>query len=192
MTNLLSGGFSYALMSADSSAKAALKPMNMVSRELRKQNPDLELVERAGKYGGNELNKADESLDKAQEELMKAQKIAKQEEKAEREEKLKEKVTEKKEKESQTSMEDAVERILETSEKNIEEKKNDILNSGNIDESRLDIDKTNIDLTELTKEMRLIDFSKANISETAYLKKQNYSSNEVGRSVLGIRMDLIG
>ena len=127
MTNLLSGGFSYALMSADSSAKAALKPMNMVSRELRKQNPDLELVERAGKYGGNELNKADESLDKAQEELMKAQKITKQEEKVEREEKLKEKVTEKKEKESQTSMENTVERILETSEKNIEEKKNDIV-----------------------------------------------------------------
>ena len=192
MTNLISGGFSFALMSADSSAKAALKPMNMVSRELRKQNPDLELVERAGKYGGNELNKADESLDKAQEELMKAQKIAKQEEKAEREEKLKEKATEKKEKESQTIMEDTVERILEISEKNVEEKKKDILNSGNIDESKLDIDNTNIDLTELTKEMRLIDFSKANISETAYLKKQNYSSNEVGRSVLGIRMDLIG
>ncbi len=77
MTNLISGGFSFALTSADSSAKAALKPMNMVSRELRKQNPDLELVERAGKYGGNELNKADESLDKAQEELMKAQKNSK-------------------------------------------------------------------------------------------------------------------
>lgn len=177
MTSLISGGFSFALMSADSSAKAALKPMNMVSRELRKQNPDLELVERAGKYGGNELNKADESLDKAQEELMKAQKIAKQEEKAEKEEKLKEKATEKKEKESQTIMEDTVERILETSEK---------------DESKLDIDNTNIDLTELTKEMRIIDFSKANVSETAYLKKQNYSSNEVGRSVLGTRMDLIG
>lgn len=152
MTNLISGGFSFALMSADSSAKAALKPMSMVSRELRKQNPDLELVERAGKYGGNELNKADESLDKAQEELMKAQKIAKQEEKAEREEKLKEKATEKKEKESQTIMEDTVERILEISEKNVEEKKKDILNSGNIDESKLDIDNTNIDLTELTKE----------------------------------------
>ncbi len=152
MTNLISGGFSFALTSADSSAKAALKPMNMVSRELRKQNPDLELVERAGKYGGNELNKADESLDKAQEELMKAQKIAKQEEKAEREEKLKEKATEKKEKESQTIMEDTVERILEISEKNVEEKKKDILNSGNIDESKLDIDNTNIDLTELTKE----------------------------------------
>ena len=154
MTNLISGGFSFALMSADSSAKAALKPMNMVSRELRKQNPDLELVERAGKYGGNELNKADESLDKAQEELMKAQKIAKQEEKAEREEKLKEKATEKKEKESQTIMEDTVERILEISEKNVEEKKKDILkaygsSSGMIVE---DIDNTNIDLTELTKE----------------------------------------
>lgn len=192
MTSLISGGFSFALMSADSSAKAALKPMNMVSRELRKQNPDLELVERAGKYGGNVLNKADESLDKAQEELMKAQKIAKQEEKAEREEKLKEKATEKKEKESQTIMEDTVERILETSEKNVEEKKKDILNSGNIDESKLNIDNTNIDLTELTKEMRIIDFSKANVSEAAYLKKQNYSSNEVGRSVLGTRMDLIG
>lgn len=46
MTNLISGGLSYALLSADSSAKAALKPMNMVSRELRKQNPDLELIER--------------------------------------------------------------------------------------------------------------------------------------------------
>ena len=69
-------------MSADSSAKAALKPMNMVSRELRKQNPDLELIERAGKYGGNELNKAEEALIKVQKELMESQKIAKQKEKA--------------------------------------------------------------------------------------------------------------
>ena len=83
MTNLISGGLSYALLSADSSAKAALKPMNMVSRELRKQNPDLELIERAGKYGGNELNRAEEALTKAQEELMESQKIAKQKEKAE-------------------------------------------------------------------------------------------------------------
>ena len=53
LANLITGGLSFALMSADSSAKAALKPMNMVSRELRKRDPDLELVERASMYGGN-------------------------------------------------------------------------------------------------------------------------------------------
>ena len=182
MTNLISGGLSYALLSADSSAKAALKPMNMVSRELRKQNPDLELIERAGKYGGNELNKAEEALTKAQEELMESQKIAKQEEKAEREEKLKEKAAEKKERESQTTMEDTAEGVLQIPEKDIEKKKNDIL----------DIGKTNIDLTEMTKEMRVIDFSLVDVSDTTYLGTQNYSSNEIGSSVLGTRMDLIG
>ena len=59
-------------MSADSSTRAATKPMNMVSRELRKQDPDLELIERAGKYGKDELNKADDALTKASEELKKS------------------------------------------------------------------------------------------------------------------------
>ena len=95
MANLISGGLSYALMSADSSAKAALKPMNMVSRELRKQAPDWELVERAGKYGGQELNRADEALTKAREELKESQRAARQEEKAEQEKRLKEKAEEK-------------------------------------------------------------------------------------------------
>ena len=69
MANLITGGLSFALMSADSSAKAALKPMNMVSRELRKRDPDLELVERASMYGGNELDHAGEALARAREEL---------------------------------------------------------------------------------------------------------------------------
>lgn len=95
MANLISGGLSYALMSADSSAKAALKPMNMVSREFAKQSPDLELVERAGKYGGKELDRAEEALVKAQKELKESQKEAKRNEKAELEARLKEKAPEK-------------------------------------------------------------------------------------------------
>lgn len=192
MTNLISGGLSYALMSADSSAKAALKPMNMVSRELRKQNPDLELIERAGKYGGNELNKAEEALTKAQKELMESQEIAKQKEKAEMEEKLKEKAAEKKEMESQKAIEVTSEEILQISEENIKEKKNDISNSRNLGDSKLDIGEINDDLIEMTKKMRRIDFSVSDVSETPFLRKQNYSSNEIGSSVLGTRMDLIG
>ncbi len=73
LANLITGGLSFALMSADSSAKAALKPMNMVSRELRKRNPDLELVERASMYGGNELDHAGEALARAREEQKEAE-----------------------------------------------------------------------------------------------------------------------
>ena len=96
MANLITGGLSIALMSADSSAKAALKPMNMVSRELHKRNPDLELIERAGTYGGMKLDQAEESLEKAREELKEAQEAARQEEKAEREARLEEKAAENK------------------------------------------------------------------------------------------------
>ena len=95
MTNIISSGLSYALMSADSSARAATKPMNMVSRELRKQDPDLELIERAGKYGKDELNKADDALTKASEELKKSQEAARHQEKSEMEEQLKEKALKK-------------------------------------------------------------------------------------------------
>ena len=98
------------------------------------------------------------------------------------EEKLKEKAAEKKERESQTTMEDTAEGVLQIPEKDVEKKKNDIL----------DIGKTNIDLTEMTKEMRVIDFSLVDVSDTTYLGTQNYSSNEIGSSVLGTRMDLIG
>ena len=44
----------------------------------------------------------------------------------------------------------------------------------------------------MTKEMRVIDFSLVDVSDTTYLGTQNYSSNEIGSSVLGTRMDLIG
>lgn len=95
LANLITGGLSFALMSADSSAKAALKPMNIVSRELRKRNPDLELVERASMYGGNELDHAGEALARAREELEESQKAAVQEKKAEMEARLEEKTAEK-------------------------------------------------------------------------------------------------
>ena len=95
LANLITGGLSFALMSADSSAKAALKPMNMVSRELRKRDPDLELVERASMYGGNELDHAGEALARAREELEESQKAAVQEKKAEMEARLEEKTAEK-------------------------------------------------------------------------------------------------
>ena len=105
MANLITGGLSIALMSADSSAKAALKPMNMVSRELHKRNPDLELIERAGTYGGMKLDQAEESLEKAREELKEAQEAARQ---AEREIRLEEKAAEKAaEREAQKAAEQA-------------------------------------------------------------------------------------
>ena len=116
MANLITGGLSIALMSADSSAKAALKPMNMVSRELHKRNPDLELIERAGTYGGMKLDQAEESLEKAREELKEAQEAARQEEKAEREVRLEEKAAEKAaEREAQKAAEQAAgEQTMET------------------------------------------------------------------------------
>ena len=130
MTNLISGGLSYALMSADSSARSAVKPMNMVSRELRKQNPDFELIERAGKYGGNELSKAEEALVKAREELKEAQDAARQKEKAELKERLQEKAVEKSEEtESQETTEAAAGESGQTSEKNQDEVRIDIVSS---------------------------------------------------------------
>lgn len=119
MTNLLSTGLSYALLSADSSAKAALKPMNMVSRELEKRDPDLELVERAGKYGGMQLDRAGDALKQAQEELRESQRTARQQEKQEMEERLKEKAAEKtaeKENEKAVEEEAAVEAVQISSE----------------------------------------------------------------------------
>lgn len=95
MTDLLSGGLSFALLSADSSAKAAQRPMNMVSRELKKTDPDLELVERAGKYGGGEIGRAGKALDLAQEELKEAQKKAGRQKKEEMEARLEEKSAQK-------------------------------------------------------------------------------------------------
>jgi vacuolar-type H+-ATPase subunit H len=138
MTNLISGGLSYALMSADSSAKAALKPMNMVSRELKKQNPDLELIQRAGKYGGKELNKAEDALAKAQEELIESQKTAKQKEKTEIEEKLKENAEEKKEDKSQKAIEEMAVETLHTSGKSMQEKTNVITNQEDLGEYHAD------------------------------------------------------
>ena len=118
---------SYALMSADSSARAATKPMNMVSRELRKQDPDLELIERAGKYGKDELNKADDALTKASEELKKSQEAARHQEKSETEEQLKEKALKKNDNET-------AKKACQSYENEQEETRSDILNTETADE----------------------------------------------------------
>lgn len=94
MVDLITSGLSRTLMLADSSAKAAAQPMNLVSREMKKSNPNMELIARAGQYGSAELGKADKSLKEAQEELKKAQKLAKEEKKAEDEARLEEKKAE--------------------------------------------------------------------------------------------------
>lgn len=60
----------------------------------KKSDPALELLERAGKYGGNELHQAADALDKAQEELKEVQSMARREEKEEAEARLKEKAAE--------------------------------------------------------------------------------------------------
>ena len=121
MANIISSGLSYALMSADSSARAATKPMNMVSRELRKQDPDLELIERAGKYGKDELNKADEALTKASEELKKSLEAARHQEKSEMEEQLKEKALKKND--------ETAKKACQSYENEQEETRSDILNT---------------------------------------------------------------
>lgn len=112
MVDLMSSGFSRALLAANSSAKAAAHPMNIVSREMQKSNPDMQVIQRAGKYGNAELNKAGKSLNDAQEELKKAQKIAKEEQKAEEKARLEEKkaeaATEKTEAQSQVNSTGAV------------------------------------------------------------------------------------
>ncbi len=114
-------------MSADSSARAATKPMNMVSRELRKQDPDLELIERAGKYGKDELNKADDALTKASEELKKSQEAARHQEKSETEEQLKEKALKKNDNET-------AKKACQSYENEQEETRSDILNTETADE----------------------------------------------------------
>ena len=126
MANIISSGLSYALMSADSSARAATKPMNMVSRELRKQDPDLELIERAGKYGKDELNKADDALTKASEELKKSQEAARHQEKSETEEQLKEKALK--------ENDETAKKACQSYENEQEETRSDILNTETADE----------------------------------------------------------
>lgn len=84
MLNLLNSGLSTALLAADSSAKSAEKPMNMISREMMKDDPNLGVIERAGNYGSQHLNKANESIEQAKKELLAAQTAAKKEEKAEK------------------------------------------------------------------------------------------------------------
>ncbi len=113
-------------MSADSSTRAATKPMNMVSRELRKQDPDLELIERAGKYGKDELNKADDALTKASEELKKSQEAARHQEKSETEEQLKEKALK--------ENDETAKKACQSYENEQEETRSDILNTETADE----------------------------------------------------------
>lgn len=90
MSNLITSGVSFALISADSYSKLATKPMNMASRELAKANPDMGYVNRTMGYGVKELGKAEKLADETQEELVKAQEIANAEEKAENEARLNE------------------------------------------------------------------------------------------------------
>ncbi len=92
--SILTSGLTTALLSAQSSAKLASQPMNMVSRELKKLNPDLQIIKRAGSYGGDLMQKADKSLEQAQEEFRKAQEIASEEKKIEEKLKLEEQLTE--------------------------------------------------------------------------------------------------
>ncbi|EOS79629.1 hypothetical protein C817_02401 [Dorea sp. 5-2] len=113
-------------MSADSSTRAATKPMNMVSRELRKQDLDLELIERAGKYGKDELNKADDALTKASEELKKSQEAARHQEKSETEEQLKEKALK--------ENDETAKKACQSYENEQEETRSDILNTETADE----------------------------------------------------------
>ncbi|NBK94312.1 hypothetical protein D5278_20590 [bacterium 1XD21-13] len=171
MTNLISGGLSYALMSADCSAKAALKPMNMVSRELEKQNPDWELVERAGKYGRKELDQAEEALVKAQKELKESQKKAKQDEKAEMETRLKEKAAEK------TS-----EEKVQADEKNV---KNNI--ASNKDFDIVEIDKIITPTVQGKGDKNLFI---ADSLEESVLEKENYVPEMFKNSISQNRIDL--
>ena len=90
MSDLITSGVSFALISADSYSKFATKPMNMASRELAKANPNMEYVNRTMGYGTKQLGKAEKSVDEAQEELVKAQEIANAVEKAENEARLNE------------------------------------------------------------------------------------------------------
>ena len=99
-------------MSADSSTRAATKPMNMVSRELRKQDPDLELIERAGKYGKDELKKSQEA--------------ARHQEKSETEEQLKEKALK--------ENDETAKKACQSYENEQEETRSDILNTETADE----------------------------------------------------------
>ncbi len=79
MSNLLSSGVTFALLSADTYSNVATKPMTMVSQELKKRNPDLELVNRAMSYGSQELNKAEKASELAQKEMEQSAKEAKAE-----------------------------------------------------------------------------------------------------------------
>ncbi len=91
MSNILSAGFTFALLSADSYSMTATKPMTMASQELKKREPDLALVKRTMSYGTQELDKANKSANLASEELKKAQEEAAAKKKAEDAARLEEK-----------------------------------------------------------------------------------------------------
>ena len=174
MANIITGGLSFALMSADSSAKAALKPMNMVSREMRKQDPDLELIERAGMYGGNELDHAGEALAKAKEELKESQKAARQEEKAEMETRLEEKTAEKK---AEQESEEAAEQKLTEGDKAAENMVvKQVQTAGALDGTGRNVEKVGSE-TGLRMELSA---------------RQNYSAMIFQDKIMGMRMDLRG
>lgn len=96
MSNLITSGFTFALLSSDFHSKSAAQPMNMASKELKMKEPDRELIDRAMSYGTQELRVASDACDSAQEELKKAQEIARIEKKAEDTTKLEERQQERK------------------------------------------------------------------------------------------------
>lgn len=91
MSNILSAGFTFALLSANSYSMTATKPMTMASQELKKRESDLELVKRTMSYGTQELDKANKSANLAGEELKKSQEEAAAKKKAEDAARLEEK-----------------------------------------------------------------------------------------------------
>lgn len=83
MSNMMTSGLTFALLSADSHAKMSTKPINMASTELKMREPNMNLVNRTMSYGTKELSKSDKASDLAAKELERAKEIAKAEQKAE-------------------------------------------------------------------------------------------------------------
>lgn len=88
MSNLITSGVQFSLVSANLYSKLAIKPITMASNELKKTKPDMDLVNRAMGYGTKELAKAGSAINNASEELTKAQENAKLEKEAEEEAQL--------------------------------------------------------------------------------------------------------
>lgn len=178
MSNLLTSGVTLSLITASSYAKTAAAPMSMASREMKKTDPNFDLINRTMSYGTKELSKADSATKKAQEELQKAQEIARAEDKAEKDAKLEQAIAESK------LTKDQLSEVASTDSINTVDKVVD----GEIEVSASNATESiKQDTVELSKEVKLKIANTNSVSVSVDVPKVHTESNvEIRKSKLDI------